>query len=168
MAKKFRTRIDGFTVRIADEKDTGAILKMVRELAEYERLLDGFTATEELLKETLFQRGVAETLIGEYNQEPVGYAIFFHNVSSFAGSLGIYIEDIYVKPELRSKGFGEAMFALIAKMAVERKCARLEWSCLKWNKPSIAFYEKMGAEPLKEWTVYRLTGKNLEKTAGKF
>ena len=168
MAKKFRTRIDGFTVRIADEKDTGTILKMVRELAEYERLLDGFTATEELLKETLFQRGVAETLIGEYNQEPVGYAIFFHNVSSFAGRLGIYIEDIYVKPELRSKGFGEAMFAFIAKLAVERRCVRLEWSCLKWNKPSIAFYEKMGAEPLKEWTVYRLTGKNLEKTAGNF
>jgi GNAT superfamily N-acetyltransferase len=168
MGKKIRTRIDGFTIRFAEEKDAEIIFNMVKELAEYERLLDSLEATEELLGESLFHRGVAETLIGEYRGKPVGYAIFFHNFSSFAGRLGIYVEDLYVKPAMRGKGFGETMFAFIAKLAVERRCARLEWSCLDWNKPSIAFYGKMGAVSLDEWTMYRLTGKSLEKIAREF
>jgi GNAT superfamily N-acetyltransferase len=168
MSKRIRTRIEGFTIRFADEKDSRIIFSMVKELAEYEKLLDSLEATEELLTETLFHRGVVETLIGECDEKPVGYAMFFHNFSSFAGRIGIFIEDLYVKPEMRGKGFGEAMFAFITNLAVERGCGRLEWSCLDWNTPSIAFYRKMGAVPLDEWTMYRLTGKNLEKAAREF
>jgi GNAT superfamily N-acetyltransferase len=146
----FRTRIDGFTIRFAEEKDAAIIFSMVKELAEYEKLLDSLEATEEILRESLFKCGVAETLIGEYKGKPVGYAIFFHNFSSFVGRIGIYIEDLYVKPQLRGKGFGEAMFMFIAKLAVERKCGRLEWSCLDWNTPSIGFYQKMGAIRMNE------------------
>jgi GNAT superfamily N-acetyltransferase len=165
MGKDMVTRIDGFAIRFADENDSKTILSMVRELAEYEKLSDSLEATEERLREDLFHRSVAETLIGEYQDEAVGYAIFFHTFSSFLGLVGIYVEDVYVKPELRGKGFGEAMFAYIAKLAVERKCGRLEWACLNWNAPSIAFYEKMGAKPLGEWTMFRLTGKALEQLA---
>ncbi len=168
MCEKIPTRIDDFTIRFAEEKDNETVFSMIRELAEYEKLLPTLEATEELLRESLFQRRGAETLIGEYQQNPVAYAIFFHNFSSFAGRIGIYIEDIYVKSEMRGKGFGEAMFAYIAKLAVERKCGRLEWSCLDWNKPSIEFYERMGAEPLDKWTTYRLAGKNLTKIASGF
>jgi GNAT superfamily N-acetyltransferase len=168
VSKIIQTRIPGFTLRFAEEKDAGTIFGMAKELADYEKLLDGFEATEEQFKESLFQQGVAETLIGEYAGKSVGYAIFFHNFSSFLGRIGIYIEDVYVKPEMRGRGFGEAMFTFIAKLAVERKCGRLEWSCLDWNKPSIAFYEKMGAKRLDEWTMYRLAGRDLEQTAGKF
>jgi GNAT superfamily N-acetyltransferase len=168
MSKNIQTRIEGFTIRFADEKDVGTIFDMIRELAEYEKLLDGFEMTEERLKKSLFHGGVAETLIGEYKQKPIGYAIFFHTFSSFAGRIGIYIEDIYVKLEMRGKGFGETMFAFIAKLAVERQCGRLEWSCLNWNTPSIVFYKKMGAAPLDDWMMYRLTGKKLSKIAREF
>lgn len=168
MGENIRTRINGFTIRFAEEKDARILFGMIKELAEYEKLLDKFEASEELLKESLFQRDVAETLIGEYNQEPVGYAIFFHNISTFTGRIGIYIEDIYVKPQMRGKGFGEALLAFIAKVAVERNCGRLEWSCLDWNKPSIAFYRKMGAVALDDWTMYRVAGKSLKKLACEF
>jgi GNAT superfamily N-acetyltransferase len=163
-----QTRIDGFIIRFAEEKDAAIIFSMVKELAEYEKLLESLEATEELLKEALFKSGVAETLIGEFDGKPVGYAIFFHNFSSFAGRIGIYIEDLYVKPDMRGKGFGEAMFLFIAKLAVERKCGRLEWSCLDWNAPSIAFYEKMGAVPLDNWTMYRAAGEAVQKLAKEF
>lgn len=168
MVEKIQTRIDGFSIRFADEKDVGIIFNMIKELAEYEKLLDNFEATEELLRESLFQRRVVETLIGEYKHEPVGYAIFFHNISTFTGRVGIYIEDIYVKPTMRGKDFGEAMLKFIAKLSLERKCARLEWSCLDWNKPSIAFYRKMGAVALEDWTMYRVAGKSLKKLACEF
>jgi GNAT superfamily N-acetyltransferase len=163
-----QTRIAGFTLRFAEEKDVPIIFGMIKELAQYEKLLDCLEATEELLRESLFKRGVTETLIGEYKGKPVGYAIFFPNFSSFMGRLGIYIEDLYVKPELRGNGFGEALFTYIAKLAVERNCGRVEWSCLDWNKSSIAFYKKMGAVPMDEWTLYRLTGEDLAKTASEF
>ncbi len=164
--KKYKTRIDGFTIRLADEKDSGDIFRMVKELATYEKLLDGFETTEDLLRESLFHYGVAETIIGEYNREPVGYAIFFKTISSFIGRIGVYIEDIYVKPEMRGKNFGEAMFAFIADLAIKQKCERVEWSCLDWNKPSIAFYEKIGAKRLNKWSMYRLAGDALERVAG--
>ncbi len=160
-----RTQVRGFTIRFAEEKDAGVIFGMIRELAEYEKLLDGFEVTEDLLRESLFNGGVAETLIGEYSGRPVGYAIFFHTFSTFVGRIGIYIEDVYIKPEMRGKGIGETMFAFIANLAVKRRCGRLEWSCLNWNTPSIAFYRKMGAIPLSDWTIYRLAGKKLEKVA---
>src|SRR5512136_3123163 len=149
--ESFETRINGFTIRFAEEKDANEILRMVKELATYEKLLEGFEATEDILRESLFHRGVAETLIAEYNRKPIGYAIFFQTFSSFLGQIGIFIEDIYVEPEMRGKNFGKVLFAFIADIAVKRKCARLEWSCLDWNKPSIAFYEKMGAKRLNEW-----------------
>ena len=168
MDKGTKTRIDGFTVRFADAKDAKIIFGMVRELAEYEKLLDSFEATEEGFREALFRRSVAETLIGEYKGNAVGYAIFFHTFSSFLGRVGIYIEDLYVKPDVRGRGFGEALFAYIAKLAVERKCGRLEWACLGWNAPSIAFYEKMGAERLGDWTMFRLAGEALARVAGGF
>jgi GNAT superfamily N-acetyltransferase len=168
VSTNIETRIKGFTIRFAEENDARIIFGMIRELAEYEKLLDKFDATEELLRESLFQHNVAETLIGDYQRKPVGYAIFFHNFSSFNGRLGIYIEDLYVKPEMRGKGFGEALLSFIAKLAVERKCGRLEWSCLDWNTPSIAFYKRIGAASMDEWTMYRLTGKNLEKAASEF
>jgi len=167
MKKTVQTRINGFTIRFAEENDARIVLDMVRELAAYEKLVDNFEATEERFCESLFHRGVAETLIGEYERKPVGYAIFFRNFSSFTGRIGLYIEDIYVKPEMRGKGFGQAMFAYIAKLAVERKCGRLEWSCLDWNKPSIAFYEKMDAKRVEDWTMYKLSGDALQRMARK-
>lgn len=167
MKQSYGTLIDGFTISFAEEKDAGIILNLIKELAEYEKLLDRLEATEEIIKESLLKNGVAETLIGLYKQKPVGYAIFYHNFSSFTGRIGIYIEDLYVKPEVRKKGFGEAIFSYIAKIAVERKCGRLEWACLDWNKPSIKFYKKLGAIPMDEWTTYRLAGENLEKIAAK-
>lgn len=167
MKRIIQTRIKGFTIRFADENDARIIFDMVKDLAAYEKLGSTLEATEELFCESLFQRGVAQTLIGEYEGKPIGYAIFFHNFSSFAGRIGIYIEDIYVRPEMRGKGFGQALFAHIAKIAVQRRCGRLEWSCLDWNKPSIAFYEKMHARRLDDWTMYRLSGNALERMARK-
>jgi len=167
MKKTVQTRINGFTIRFAEENDARIVLDMVRELAAYEKLVDNLEATEELFSESLFQRGVAEALIGEYEGKPVGYAICCHNFSSFTGRIGLYIEDIYVKPEMRGKGFGRAMFAYIAQLAIERKCGRLEWSCLDWNKPSIAFYEKMDAKRLEDWTMYKLSGDALQRMARK-
>lgn len=167
MKRIVETRIKGFTIRFANEDDAEIVFNMVKKLAAYEQLTDSLKATMEIFRESLFQRGVAETLIGEYEGTPVGYAIFFHNFSSFTGRIGIFIEDIYVKTEMQGKGFGQAMFACIAKLAIERKCGRLEWSCLDWNKPSIAFYEKMGATRLDEWSTYRLSGDALEQIAEK-
>lgn len=168
MDERIQTRIDGFTIRFATKEDVGTVFNMIKELATYEKLLGNSEATEDLLQESLFKRNVAETLIGEYEHKPVGYAIFFYNISSFLGRVGIFIEDLYVKPEMRRKGFGKAMFSFIAKLAVERNCARLEWSCLDWNKPSIAFYRNMNAIALEEWTMYRVAGKSLKELARNF
>lgn len=168
MNENIQTRIDGFKIRFATKEDVGIVFNMIKELAVYEKLLDNFEATEDLLQEALFKRHVAETLIAEYKHEPVGYAIFFYNVSSFLGRVGIFIEDLYVKPEMRGKGFGETMLSFIAKLAVERNSGRLEWACLDWNRPSIAFYKKMNAVALEDWTMYRVAGRSLRKLADNF
>ncbi|HLN45576.1 MAG TPA: GNAT family N-acetyltransferase [Candidatus Sulfotelmatobacter sp.] len=168
MDENIQTRVDGFTIRFAKKEDVGIVFDMIKELAVYEKLLDNFEATEDLLQEALFKRNVAETLIGEYKHEPVGYAIFFYNISSFLGRVGIFVEDLYVKPEMRGKGFGETMLSFVAKIAVERNCGRLEWACLDWNKPSIAFYKKMNTVVLEDWTMYRVAGKSLRKLADNF
>jgi GNAT superfamily N-acetyltransferase len=157
--------ISDFIIRFAEEKDASAIFAMIKELATYEKLLDHMEATEELICRQLFHRKIAETLIAELQGKPVGYAIFFHNFSSFLGRPGIYIEDIYVKPEARGNGFGKALFSVIAEVAKERECGKLEWTCLNWNAPSIAFYKRMGAELMNDWTVFRLTGKNLQNVS---
>jgi GNAT superfamily N-acetyltransferase len=167
LVDKIRTLIGDFTIRFAEEKDASIIFGMVKELAEYEKLLDSFEATIELFRESLFGRSVAEALIGEYRGRPVGYAIFFHNFSTFKGRIGIFIEDVYVKPELRGRGFGEAMFSFIAKLAIKRKCGRVEWACLNWNEPSISFYKKLGAVALDDWKMFRLEGNYLKRAAEK-
>jgi GNAT superfamily N-acetyltransferase len=158
--------ISDFVIRFAEEKDAPAIFAMIKELATYEKLLDRMEATEELICQQLFHRKIAETLIAELQGKPVGYAIFFHNFSSFLARPGIYIEDIYIKPEVRGNGFGKALFSVIAEVAKKRECGGLEWACLDWNAPSIAFYKRMGAEALSDWTIFRLARKNLLNVSG--
>ena len=148
--------IKDFKIRIAEPTDVGLILKFIKELADYERMLEDVVATEELLTEFIFQQKKAEVIIGEYQQKPVCFALFFHNFSTFLGRPGIYLEDLYVKPEMRGKGFGKALLAYLSTLATERGCGRVEWSCLDWNEPSIQFYKQLGAKPMDEWTVYRL------------
>lgn len=161
------TNMDNFIIRLANEKDIPIILGFIRELAEYEKMLDEVVATEELLKDSLFERKTAEVVIGEDNGKPVCFALFFHNFSTFLGRPGIYLEDIYVKPEARGKGFGKTILSYLAKLAIERKCGRLEWACLDWNEPSIRFYKQMGAVPMDDWTVYRVCGDSLANLAEK-
>ncbi|MBC1231132.1 GNAT family N-acetyltransferase [Listeria booriae] len=151
--------------RFAAEGDVPLVLRFIKELAEYEGMLDQVVATEEALHEWLFEKEKAEVLIGEYDGESVGFALFFHNFSTFLGRSGIYLEDLYVQPNVRGKGFGKAFLKRLAEIAVERGCGRLEWWCLDWNKLSIDFYLKMGAEAMEDWTVYRIAGETLTKLA---
>ena len=149
------------TFRYATENDCAKILFFIKELAAYENLLDEVVATEELYKEWLFEKKKAEVIFACENGNEVGFALFFHNFSTFLGRAGIYLEDLFVLPEYRGKGYGKAILKQLARIAVERKCGRLEWVCLDWNQPSIDFYLSLGAEPMKDWTVYRLIGQTL-------
>ncbi len=153
-------------LRFAAREDTGKILGFIRALAEYENMADEVVATEELLSERIFDKGKAEVILAEIDGEAVGFALFFHNFSTFLGRDGIYLEDLFVKPEHRGKGYGKALLRELARIAVERGCGRLEWACLDRNKPSIDFYLSIGATPMTDWTVYRLTGDTL-KSFGK-
>jgi len=152
-------------LRFAEEKDIAIILEFIRGLAEYEHLLDKVEIKEADLKKYLFEKKMIEVIIGEYDGTPAGFALFFHNFSTFLGKPGIFIEDIYVKPEFRNKGLGKFFFSFLAKIAIERNCGRMEWSCLNWNKPSIEFYKNQGAQPLDEWTIYRITGDGINRLA---
>jgi GNAT superfamily N-acetyltransferase len=154
------------TYRFAEEGDCALILHFIRELATYEKMLDEVVATEETLQEWLFEKGMAEVIFVCEDGVEVGFALFFHNFSTFLGRPGIYLEDLYVLPEHRGKGYGKALLRRLAQIAVERGCGRLEWWCLDWNKPSIDFYLSLGAEPMEDWTVYRMAGKTLEDFAG--
>jgi GNAT superfamily N-acetyltransferase len=145
------------TIRGAVIEDAPLLLEFIRGLAEYEHLQDQVEATVEDLRRTIFIDKRAEALIAEYQGEPAGFALFFHNYSTFKGKAGIYLEDLFVKPALRGNGIGKALLENITGIAARRGCGRLEWACLDWNAPSIAFYKSMGAEPLSDWTVYRLT-----------
>ena len=153
------------TFRYAEERDTAVILRFIRELAEYEKMLDEVVATEDLLRKWIFEKKKAEVLFALEDGEEVGFALFFHNFSTFLGRAGIYLEDLYVKPEKRGMGYGEALLKKLAQTAVERGCGRLEWWCLDWNRPSIDFYLSLGAEPMEDWTVYRIAGDTLQKLA---
>jgi len=155
-----------FTVRTASRGDAALLHGMIYELAEYEKMIDMVTATAETLAQSIFDRGEAEALIAEADGKAVGYAIFCGNFSTFAGRGGLYIEDIYIKPDFRGKGFGKALFKAVAKLAYERGCPRMEWMCLDWNKPSIEFYERLGAKQLGEWTTFRLTRDKLAELLG--
>jgi GNAT superfamily N-acetyltransferase len=143
-------------VREARIEDTPLLLDFIRALAEYERLSDHVEAAEEDLRRTIFVDKKAEVLIAEYDGTDAGFSLFFHNYSTFKGKAGLYIEDLFVKPEFRGKGLGRALFKRLAAIAKKRGCGRLEWSCLDWDAPSIAFYKKQGAEVLSGWTTYRI------------
>ena len=154
-------------IRNANINDSATILGFIKELAEYENMSNDVVATEELLKQNIFEKKLAEVIIAEFDNKPVGFALFFHNFSTFLGKGGIYLEDLYVQPAMRGKNIGKALLSSLAKLAVERDCGRLEWSCLNWNEPSIKFYKSQGAIPMNEWTVYRVTGNELNELASK-
>ena len=151
--------------RFADQSDCGLILDFIRRLAEYEKMTDQVVATEELLREWIFEKQKAEVLLACHDGEAVGFALFFHNFSTFLGRAGIYLEDLFVLPEHRGKGYGKALLKKLARIAVERGCGRLEWACLDWNKPSIDFYLSLGAVQMSDWTTYRITGDTLLEMA---
>ena len=147
----------------AERKDVREILRFIRELADYEKMLDQVVADEETLEHWLFDEKKAEVIFAVEGEKKVGFALFFHNFSTFLGRAGIYLEDLYVSPEYRGKGYGKAILTQLAHIAVERGCGRLEWWCLDWNKPSIEFYLSMGAEAMEDWTVYRISGERLNE-----
>lgn len=148
-------------IRFATVQDTALILKFIKGIAEYEKMSDEVIADEKLLNEWIFEKGKAEVIFAMENDKEVGFALFFHNFSTFLGRAGLYLEDIFVLPEYRGRGYGKAMIKKLAAIAVERGCGRMEWCCLDWNKPSIEFYRSLGAKPMDEWTTYRLAGKEL-------
>ena len=155
-------------VRAASEKEVPLILAFIKELAEYERLSHEVVATEESLREHLFgERPVAEVIVAEEGTDPAGFALFFHSFSTFLGRPGIYLEDLYVRPEFRGRGMGRVLLVHLTRLARERGCGRLEWSVLDWNEPAIGFYRGIGASPVGGWTVYRVTGEALEDLAAR-
>lgn len=154
-------------VRLATRKDTQTILDLIIELAVYEKLEHEVTATVEILEEWLFDKEKAKVLLGEVDGNVVGYCLYFYNFSTFLGKAGIYIEDLYVKKEYRGSGYGKQFFKEVAMIAVDEDCQRIDWSCLKWNKPSIEFYESLGAKAQEEWVGFRLTIEDIKRLAGK-
>lgn len=155
-----------FYIRLAEEADVPVIMNFIRELAEYEKLLHEVVADEAQIQKTLFgEKAYAEVILAIEDDVPVGFALFFHNYSTFLGKPGIYLEDLYVTPAARGKGYGKSLMQKLAQMALERDCGRLEWWVLDWNKPSIDFYKSIGAIPMDEWTVFRVTGSALSQLA---
>ena len=153
------------TFRFATEDDCRVILDFIKALAEYEKLSDQVVATEDILREWIFEKKKAEVIFVCEDGREVGFALFFHNFSTFLGRAGIYLEDLFVLPDYRDKGYGKALLRKLAQITIERGCGRLEWACLDWNRPSIDFYLSLDAEPMSEWTTYRLTGETLENMA---
>lgn len=151
--------------RPAERGDTGLILRFIRALAEYEHMEDQVVATEELLEEGLFDKRAAQVVFAVEDGREIGFALYFHNFSTFLGRPGIYLEDLFVWPECRGRGYGKALLAYLAALAKREGCGRLEWWCLDWNRPSIDFYKSLDARPMDEWTVYSLTGRTLDKLA---
>ena len=154
------------TFRMAQEEDCEKILGFIRELARYEKMEDDVVATPELLREWIFQKKKAEVLFPVVGDREIGFALFFHNFSTFLGRAGLYLEDLFIMPEYRGRGYGKATLRELARIAVSRGCGRLEWCCLDWNQPSIDFYLSLGAKQMDEWTTYRLTGETLARFAG--
>ena len=157
--------MDKLVFRFAQPDDAEKILFFIRELAKYEKMENEVVATPELLREWIFEKGKAEVIFPVVGGREIGCALFFHNFSTFLGRAGLYLEDLYIMPEYRGRGYGKATLRELARIAVSRGCGRLEWYCLDWNKPSIDFYLSLGAQPLDEWTTYRLTGETLENMA---
>ena len=157
---------DKFHIRFATVHDVPLILTFIKSLANYEKLSHEVTATEDLLRKTLFdEKSPVEVILGYLGDEPVSFALFFHNFSTFLGRPGIYLEDLYVHEHARGKGIGQRMLGYLARLCQERNCGRLEWSVLDWNEPAISFYKRLGAIAMDEWTVYRVTGNSLDELA---
>ncbi|HEV3140501.1 MAG TPA: GNAT family N-acetyltransferase [Vicinamibacterales bacterium] len=157
-----------FTIAAASERDVPTILQMIKALAEYEKLSHAVTATEARLRETLFgPHPAAEVIMAHAGDRPAGFALFFHNYSTFLGQRGLYLEDLFVVPEWRGHGLGRLLLSRLAAIALDRDCGRLEWSVLDWNTPAIGFYRRLGAVPMEDWTIYRLTGDALSRLAAR-
>ena len=156
---------DTYQFRYAEKEDVELILNFIKELAEYEHILHEVIATKELLEEWIFKKQKAEVIFAMADGKEIGFALFFHNFSTFLGRAGIYLEDLYVKPEYRGQGYGKALIKKLASITVERGCGRLEWVCLDWNQPSIDFYLSLGAKPMSDWTLYRVSDEALENLA---
>lgn len=154
-----------FTFRNAERKDVPLILQFIKELADYEKMLNEVVAYEKTLETWIFDKQKAEVIFAVEDGKEVGFALFFHNFSTFLGRAGIYLEDLFVKPEYRGKGYGKALLKKLASIAAERGCGRLEWWCLDWNQPSVDFYLSLGAEQMSDWTVYRTAGDTLTQLA---
>lgn len=159
----YDTGIDNLKIRETNEKDCELILSLIKEIAEYEKMSKEVIATEETLLEYIFKNNRAEVVILELDKNPIGYALFFYNFSTFVGRSGLYLEDIFIKKEFRGRGIGKEVFKFLAKKAREEGCKRMEWVCLDWNEPSINFYKSLGAIPMDEWTIYRLNEKEIKK-----
>lgn len=151
--------------RFAERKDSALILQFIKDLADYEKMAEEVIADEQTLEKWIFDKQKAEVIFAVKDGTEIGFALFFHNFSTFLGRAGIYLEDLFVRPEFRGKGYGRAILKKLAQIAVERDCGRLEWWCLDWNKPSIDFYLSLGAEPMSDWTVYRIAGDTLKNLA---
>lgn len=162
-----RTENENITFRRAERADTPLILQFIHALAVYEKMDNEVVATPEILEEWIFDKQKAEVIFAVLDGKEVGFALFFHNFSTFLGRAGIYLEDLFVLPEYRGRGCGKGLLQELARIAVERGCGRLEWSCLDWNEPSIAFYKAMGARAMDEWTVYRVAGDGLKALAAR-
>lgn len=161
--KYYDTNIENLKIRETSEEDCSLILSLIKEIAEYEKMSDEVIATEESLKESIFKNNRAEVVILELDEKAVGYALFFYNFSTFIGKSGLYLEDIFIKKEARGRGIGKEVFKFLVKKAKEEGCKRMEWTCLNWNEPSIKFYKSLGAVPMDEWTIYRLTEKEINR-----
>ncbi len=169
MVERISTKMTEMTLRFAQPSDVELILEFIQELAEYEQLPHEVVADVPTLQQSLFGgRRVAEVVIAEYGNTPAGFALFFHNFSTFLGRPGIYLEDLYIKPAFRGKGIGQVLLSFLAKLAKERECGRLEWWVLDWNEPAIKFYQKLGAKPMDDWTVFRVTGQALDELSKRF
>lgn len=163
--KYYDTNIENFKLRETTKEDVGLILSLIKEIADYEKMSNEVIATEESLIQSIFIDKRAEVVIGELNGETIGYALYFFNYSTFIGRAGLYLEDIYIKPQFRANGLGKEIFRFLGKVAKENGCKRMEWTCLDWNKSSIKFYESLGAIPMDEWTVHRLRENEINKLA---
>ena len=161
------TKINEVKFKRTTEKDIPVILDFIKQIAIYEKMLDKVTATEESLKESIFDNNRAESLLIEFNNEVIGYIIYFFNYSSFVGREGLFIEDLYIKSEYRGKGIGKKSFEVLVNIAKENKCERLEWTCLDWNEPSLKFYKSIGAKQMKEWIIHRLDKEAIDKISEK-
>ena len=155
------------TYREATVQDTALVLDFIKAIAEYEKMLDQVVATEELIREYVFEKQRAEVIFVLEDGKEVGFALYFYNFSTFMGRSGLYLEDVFVKPEYRGRGYGKGLIMQLVRIAAEKGCGRMEWTCLNWNKPSIDFYLSLGAVPMSDWTVYRLTKDKILELAGK-